>query len=73
MPSFVKTETVLPLAVFPMLIKDVGKSWNVSDCINRVDSLQNGSWVTYLALLVPTLATPTHCVDGPRIGRPALH
>ncbi len=33
-PSFVKTETVPLLAVLPMLIKDEGKSWNVSACIN---------------------------------------
>ena len=29
------------------------------------------SWVTYLALLVPPLATPTFCVDVCRMGRPA--
>jgi hypothetical protein len=71
-PSFVKTETVSSLAILPMLIKEVGKSWNVSACIARAESSRNGNWVTYLALLVPPLATPTFCVDGCRMGRPAL-
>jgi hypothetical protein len=46
---------------------------NVSACLDYADSLQKGSWVTYLALLVLPLATPTCRVDGLRIGRPALH
>ena len=41
MPSLVETETLPLLAVLPKLIKDVGKSWNVSACINQADSLQN--------------------------------
>jgi hypothetical protein len=69
---FVKTETVSSSAVLPMLIKEVGKSWNVSTWIARAESCQNGSWVTYLALLVPPLATPTFRVDGRRMERPAL-
>ncbi len=73
MPSCVKTETVSLSAVLPTLIKEVVKSWNVSACIAQAESCRNGSWVTYLALLVPPLATPTFCVDGRRMGRPALH
>jgi hypothetical protein len=72
-PSFVKSETVPSSDVLPMLIREVGKSWNVSACLDHADSLQKGSWVTYLMLLVPPLATPTHNMDGHRIGRPALH
>jgi hypothetical protein len=71
-PSFAKTKTVLSSNVLPMLIRDVGKSWNVSACLNPADSFQKGSWVTYLALLVPPFATPTHRVEGLGIGRPAL-
>jgi len=71
-PSFVKRETVPSYVVLPTLIRDVGKSWNVSACLDRVDSFQKGSWVTYLALLVPPFATLTHPVEGLRIRRPAL-
>ncbi len=71
-PSFVKTQTVPLSDVLPMLIRDVGKSWNVSPCLACADSLQKGIWVTYLALLVPPLVTPTRHVDGLRLGRPAL-
>ncbi len=71
-PSFVKTKTVPSSELLPMLIRDVGKSWNVSACLNCVDSFQKGSWVTYLALLVLPFATPTCRVEGLRIGRPAL-
>jgi hypothetical protein len=71
-PSFVKTETVPSSDVLPMLIRDVGKSWNVSACLDCADSFQKGSWVTYLALLVPPFATLTRRVEGLRIGRPAL-
>jgi hypothetical protein len=71
-PSFVKTETVPSSDVLPLLIRDVGKSWNMSACCNCAESLQKGSWVTYFALLVPPLATPSCHVDGLRIGRPAL-
>jgi hypothetical protein len=73
MLSFVKTETVPSSDVLPTLIRDVGKSWNVSACLDHADSLQKGSWVTYFALLVSPLVTPTHHVNGCRIGRPALH
>ncbi len=38
MPSFVNTETVSSSAVLPTLIRDVGKSWNVSACLDRADS-----------------------------------
>ncbi len=72
-PSIVKTETMPLLDVLPTLIRDVGKSWNVSACLDCADNLQKGSWVAYFALLVPPLATPTCCVDGHRIERPALH
>jgi hypothetical protein len=71
-PSFVKTETVPSSNVLPTLIRDVGKSWNVSACRDHAEFLQKGSWATYLVLLVPPLATPNHCVDGLRIGRSAL-
>jgi hypothetical protein len=73
MPSYMKTETVPLFNVLPMLIRDAGKSWNVSACLNHADSVQKGGWVTYVALLALSLATPLCCVDGPRIGRPALH
>ncbi len=71
-PSFVKTETVPLSAVLPTLIRDEGKSWNVSVFVALAESCRKGSWVTYLAVLVPPLATPTFCVDGRRMGRPAL-
>ncbi len=32
-PSFMKTETVSSSDVLPTLIRDVGKSWNVSACL----------------------------------------
>jgi hypothetical protein len=70
---FVTTESMPLSDVLPTLIRDLGKSLNVSACLDCADSLQTCSWVTYLALLVPPLATPTHHVDGLRIGRPALH
>ncbi len=72
MPSFMKTKTAPSSDVLPMLIRDVGKSWNVSACLNHAESLQKGSLVTYLALFVPPFATPTRRVEGLRIGRPAL-
>ncbi len=72
MLSFVNTKTVPSSAGLPMLIRDVGKSWNVFTCLDHADSFQKGSWVTYLALLVPPFATPTCPVEGLRIGRPAL-
>ncbi len=67
-PSFVKNETVPSSDVLSMLIRDVGKSWNVSACLDRADSFQKWSWVTYLALLVPPFANPTCHVEGLRIG-----
>jgi hypothetical protein len=69
----VKTKTVPLFDVLPTLIRHVGKSWNVSACHDHAESLQKGNWVTFLALLVPPLATPTCCGDGLRIGMPALH
>jgi hypothetical protein len=72
-PSFVKTETVPLFDALPTLIRDVGKSWNVSACLDCAESLRKVSWVTYLALLVLPLAAPTCHVDGLRIGRPTLH
>jgi hypothetical protein len=68
--SFMNTKAMLSSDVLPMLIRDVGKSWNVSACLDCADSFCPGSWVTYLALLVATL---TCRVEGLRIGRPALH
>jgi hypothetical protein len=56
-PSFVKTKTMPSSDVLPMLIRDVGKFWNVSACLNCADSFQKGSWVTYLALHVPPFVT----------------
>ncbi len=72
MPSFVNTKTVLSFDVLATLIRDVGKSWNESACLDRADRFRKGSWVTYLPLLVPPFATPTCRVEGLRIGRPAL-
>jgi hypothetical protein len=57
MPSFMKTQTVPSSDVLSMLIRDVGKSWNVSACLSCADSFQKRSWVKYLALLVPPFAT----------------
>ncbi len=37
-PSFVKTETLLSSDVLPTLIRDVGKSWNISACLNCAHS-----------------------------------
>ncbi len=71
-PSFVDTKTVPSSDVLPTFIRDVGKSWNVSACIDCVDSFQKGSWVMYLVLLVLPFATPTCRVEGLRIERPAL-
>jgi hypothetical protein len=71
-----KTGTVLSFDVMSTLIRDAGKSWNVSACLDSADSFLKvkGSWVMYLPLLVPpSLATPTHHVKGLRIRRPALH
>jgi len=62
-PSFVNTDTVPSSAILPTLIREVGKSWNVSARIAWAENCQNGRWVTYVALLVPPLATPTFCVD----------
>ncbi len=72
MPSFVNTKTVPSSDVLPTLIRDVGKSWNVSACLDHADSFWKGSWLMYLALLVPPFATPTCYVEGLWIGRPAL-
>jgi len=69
---FCETDTVPSSAVLPTLIRDVGKSWNVTACIACAESCWNGSWVMYLAVLVLPLATPTFRVDGRRMGRPAL-
>jgi hypothetical protein len=71
-PSFVNTKTVPSSDVLTMLIRDVGKSWNVSACLDCTDSVQKGSWVAYLALLVLPFATLTCCVEGLRIERPTL-
>jgi hypothetical protein len=38
-----ETKTMPSSKVLPTLIRNVGKSWNVSACINRADSLQKGS------------------------------
>jgi hypothetical protein len=73
MPSFMKTKSMPSSVVLPMLIRDVGKSWNVSACLDCADSFQKGSCVTYLALLVPPFSTPTCRVEGLRIERLALH
>ncbi len=72
-PSFMKTKIMPSSDVLPTLIRDVGKSWNVSACLDCADSFQKGSWVTYLVLLVPPFATSTCLVEGLRIERPALH
>jgi hypothetical protein len=46
MPVLVKTDMVPSLEVLPTLINNVGKSWKVSACLARADSLWNGSQVT---------------------------
>ncbi len=42
-PSFMNTETVPSSDVLPTLIRDVGKFWNVSACLDCADSFQKGS------------------------------
>ncbi len=54
--SFMKTETMPSSDVLPMLIRDVGKSWNVSACLERADSLQKRSWVTFDILCIACAA-----------------
>ncbi len=71
-PFFMNTKTVPSSDVLPMLIRDVGMSWNVSACLDCADSFQKGSWVMYLSLLVPPFVTPTCHVEGLMIRRPAL-
>ena len=39
-PSFVNIKTVLLSVVLPTLIKDVGKSWNVSACIAQAEFVE---------------------------------
>ena len=54
--------------VFPTLINDDRNSSNVSASAVVVDSCGKGRRVTYLPLLVPTLATATSLCDGRKIG-----
>ena len=67
-PSLVNIDTVSLLAVFPTLIRDVGKSLNLSACLDFDDSNGKGKLVTCFPLLFSPLATMTRLVDGRNIG-----
>ncbi len=71
-PSFVKIDIVPSSDVLPTLISELGKSSNESALAAWSDSCLNGRRLTCLAVLVPPLATPTHFVDGHKIGRPTF-
>ncbi len=66
--SLVKIEMVPSLAVFPTLIKDVGKLVNVSACSAVCDSCLNGRAVTLVALLMLPFATCTCFVEFCKMG-----
>ena len=70
-PSLVKTDILPLLAVFLMLIRDVGNSLNVSACSALGDKVGKGKLVTCCPLLFSPLATMTRLVAGSNIGRPA--
>ena len=69
-PSLLNMETLPPSAVLPTLINDVGNSSNVSASAALLESCGKGSFVTYLPLHAPPLATPTFLADTHNIGRP---
>ena len=66
------TDIVPSSAVLPTLISDDVKSLNVSAFAAQADRVGNGSCVTYVALLLPPLATPNRFVDCRRMGSPAF-
>ena len=70
-PSFVKIYIVPSSAVFPTLMRDVGKLLNLSAYFVFDDNNGKGKLVTCWPLLFSPLATMTHLVDGGSIGRPA--
>lgn len=60
---------MVPLsAVLPMLINEWGKSLKMSACVAHSDSVEKGSLLMWMALLVLPLATLMHFVDGHRSG-----
>ena len=65
----VKIDIVPSSAVFPTLMRDVGKSLNVSVCLAFDDNDGKGKLVTCWPLLFSLLATMTRLVDGRNIGR----
>ena len=58
-PSLVNTDIFPSSDVFPTIIKDVGKSSNVSACTALGDNCLRGNLVTYLHLLAPEFSTVT--------------
>ena len=67
-PSLEKMEIFPSSDILSTLIKEVGKSWNVSASAACLEGCGNGNLVTNLALLVLTFATPSFSVDCQRIG-----
>ena len=70
-PSLVKIEIVPSSAVFPTLISNVGKLWNVSADLAFFDRVGKGSCVTDIPLHFALFSTPTRLSDGRNIRRPA--
>jgi hypothetical protein len=71
-PSFVNIDIVPSSDVLPTLISELGKSLNESALAAQSDNCLNGRRLTYRAVLLPPLATPTCFVDGRKIGRPTF-
>ena len=69
-PSLVKMDTLPSSAVLPILIINVGNSYNVSDSAYLLESCGNGSVVMYLPFQTPTLYTPTFLSNILNIGGP---
>ena len=66
-----KIETVLVLTVLPTLIRELGKSVNVSAITAFWESWGNRRRVALVPILAPPLATPTCVVDGRKMDLPA--
>ena len=64
-------ETLPSLEVSPTLISDEGNSSDMSASAVAVENCGKGKRVTYLKLLVPTLATATRLCDGHKIDNPS--
>ena len=62
-PSLVKMDTFPSSAVFPTIISDVGNVSNVSASAALLESLRNGSVVTYLPFQALPFSTPTFLSD----------